>query len=378
MARRQIITKRTPKITRTTKSEQYIINKKYLGDEPVFTKKLSQTDLINALNWYGYMCSTDDAREYIMDYIKATGNPNDAKRIKSIPDLYVNLTLAWICRLLQRNCQLPSEYSGHVEQRIRQLLDLFPQSKEEIDDDTPKVSVQDRMREKAHDILGEVEGLIDDHMENSQDFSFYSWLTENNIPSVYIGRIISKLTPVLTELLEAAKGKDEQLKEGYRHLNKKELKALITFYEGMISDADRYANNAKKTRSPRKPRTVSTEKKIKNLKWQKEDATYKIASILPEKIIGSQELWTFNTKYKTITVLRSQDRGGLQVKGTSITNFDPQNSYTRGTGRKTEDTVRRVLDGGKIVLRKIMDELKTEKALAYRINENTILLRVVS
>ncbi len=378
MARRQIITKRTPKITRTTKSEQYIINKKYLGDEPVFTKKLSQTDLINALNWYGYMCSTDDAREYIMDYIKATGNPNDAKRIKSIPDLYVNLTLAWICRLLHRNCQLPSEYSGHVEQRIRQLLDLFPQSKEEIEDDTPKVSVQDRMREKAHDILGEVEGLIDDHMENSQDFSFYSWLTENNIPSVYIGRIISKLTPILTELLEAAKGKDEQLKEGYRHLNKKELKALISFYEGMISDADRYANNAKKTRSPRKPRTVSTEKKIKNLKWQKEDATYKIASILPEKIIGSQELWTFNTKYKTITVLRSQDRGGLQVKGTSITNFDPQNSYTRGTGRKTEDTVRRVLDGGKIVLRKIMDELKTEKALAYRINENTILLRVVS
>lgn len=324
------------------------------------------------------MCSTDDAREYIMDYIKATGNPNDAKRIKSIPDLYVNLTLAWVCRLLQRNCQLPSEYSGYVEQRIRQLLDLFPQTKTEEDDDTPKVSVQDRMREKAHDILGDVEGLIDDHMENSQDFSFYSWLTENNIPSVYIGRIVAKLNPVLSELLEAVTGKDEQLKEAYRHLNKKEMKALITFYEGMISDADRYANNAKKTRSPRKPRTVSVEKKIKNLKWQKEDATYKIASVLPEKIIGCQELWTFNTKYKTITVLRSQDRGGLQVKGTSITNFDPQNSYTRGTGRKTEDTVRRVLDGGKIVLRKIMDELKTEKALAYRINENTILLRVVS
>ena len=101
MARRPIV-KRTPKTVRTTKSEEYIINKKYLGDEPVFTKKLSQVDFINALNWYGYMCNTDDAREYIMDYMKANGYANDAKRIKSIPDLYINLTLAWICRLLQR------------------------------------------------------------------------------------------------------------------------------------------------------------------------------------------------------------------------------------------------------------------------------------
>ena len=64
-------------------------------------------------------------------------------------------------------------------------------------------------------------------------------------------------------------------------------------------------------------------------------------------------------------------------KGTSITNYDDTNSFTKGTGRKTEDVVKRVLDGGKIVLRKIMEELKTDKALAYRINENTILLRVV-
>jgi hypothetical protein len=375
MARRQII-KRTPKIVRTTRSEQYLVNKKYLGDEPVFTKPLTKIEYINALNWYSYMCDTNDAKEYICEYLKNTGRPDDAKRFKRLSDIHVPTTVAWCCRLIQRGCKIPTDVSGYITERIGEaLLNVTDVVEEE---DTPKVSVQDRMREKAHDILGEVEGLIDDHMEGNTDFSFYYWLTENNIPSVYVGRIIAKLTPVLGELLETAMGKDEQLKEGYRHLNKKELKALITFFDGMISDADRYANNAKKTRSPRKPRMVSTEKKIKNLKWQKEDATYKIASILPEKIINSQELWTFNTKYKTITVLRSQDRGGLQVKGTSITNFDPQNSYTRGTGRKTEDTVRRVLDGGKIVLRKIMDELKTEKALAYRINENTILLRVVS
>jgi len=123
---------------------------------------------------------------------------------------------------------------------------------------------------------------------------------------------------------------------------------------------------------------VSVEKKIKSLKFQKEDATYKIASISPEKVIGAMELWTFNTKYKTFTVLRAIDRGVLQIKGTSIINYDENSSLTRSCGRKNpEEFLKRILDGGKLVLRKVLDELKTEKPLAYRINENTILLRVV-
>jgi hypothetical protein len=47
-------------------------------------------------------------------------------------------------------------------------------------------------------------------------------------------------------------------------------------------------------------------------------------------------------------------------------------------GRKEpNDFLKRILEGGKLVLRKVLDDLKTEKPLAYRINENTILLRVV-
>ena len=91
------------------------------------------------------------------------------------------------------------------------------------------------MREKAHDILGEVEGLIDDNLENNTDFSFYNWLTENNIPAIYVNRIIAKLSPVLDELNEAIKGKDDQLKEGYGHLNKKQLRDMIAFFDGAVS-----------------------------------------------------------------------------------------------------------------------------------------------
>jgi hypothetical protein len=257
---------------------------------------------------------------------------------------------------------------------------MWDKAKEEPkeESETPRISIQDRMREKTHDILGEIEGLIDDYIYENVEFSMYEWLQSNNIPAAYATSIIAKFSPVLDELLEAYEGKDDQLKEGYRHLKKTEIKKLVSFYNTLIEDAERYSSNTKKVRTARKPRAVSVEKKIKGLKFQKEDATYKIASVSPEKIIGAMELWTFNTKYKTITRLTAIDRGGLQVKGTSITNYDESSSISRSVGRKEpNDFLKRILEGGKLVLRKVLDDLKTEKPLAYRINENTILLRVV-
>jgi hypothetical protein len=377
MARRPALIKRKPKITRVTKSEAYLVNKKYMGDEPIYTKPLTNMDYINALNWYNAMCSNSEAKEYIVTYLKNLGRVNDAKKIKSVPDSLIPTTVAWVCRLLSRGFTLPTDTQDYINDRIKETYKYIQEPKEE--DSKPVVSIQDRMRERAHDILGEIEGMIDDYIYDKVEFSMYEWLQSNNIPAAYATSIISKFTPVLDELLEAYEGKDEQLKEGYRHLKKADLKNLVSFYNTLIEDAERYSSNTKKVKKARKPRTVSVEKKIKNLKYQKEDATYKIASVSPEKIIGAMELWTFNTKYKTITRLTAIDRGGLQVKGTSITNYCENNSITRSVGRKDpNEFLKRILEGGKLVLRKVFDEIKTEKPLAYRINENTILLRVIS
>lgn len=375
MARRPIVT-RKQKTVRITKSEQYLVNKKYLGDEPHFNKPLTMIDYINSLNWYGYMCTVNDAREYLSEYLIKVKREKDVKKIKSLSDNEIPTTLAWISRMLTRDFVLPLEAKEYLDHRLKEITKSYKEPI--IKTEEPKVSVRDRMKERFHEIMGEIEGLIDEYMYDGKDFSLYNWLQSNNIPAAYATSIINKLTPVLEELKEAYNTKDEQLKEAYKNYSKPNLKKLIDFYQNLCDDVSKYSGVVKKTRKTRKPRTISVEKKIKNLKWQKEDATYKIASVDPAKIVGAQELWTFNTKYKTLTVLRALDRGGLQVKGTSITNYDENNSFSKGTGRRTEEYVKRVLDGGKIILRKIMDEIKTDKPLAYRINENTILLRIVS
>lgn len=375
MARRPITTRKS-KIVRVTKSEQYLVNKKYLGDEPSFTGELSKVDFINSLNWYNYMCNTDDAREYIEEHLKNIGRHEDAKKLKRISDINVPNTAAWVCRLVEHGCGVHSSDYGYAIKRIDEALSGAIENKEV--DEEPKVNIQHRIKERFHDIMGEIEGIIDDNIDLNQEFSFYQWLQENSIPAVYVSKIIQKLNPVYKELVDAYKTTDEQLKEGYSHLSKPQLKKIIAFYDGMIKDAEKYADTTKKTRAPRKPRTISVQKKLKNLKFQKEDQTFKIASVNPEKIIGASELWTFNTKYKTLTVLKAKDRGGLQVKGTSVVGFDEVASKTKGTGRRTEFYLSRVKEGGKVVLRNLMVELKTDKPLAYRINENTILLRVIT
>lgn len=371
MARRAALIAKKPKKVRVTRNESYLVNLKYMGDEPVFTKPLTNEDYSRALNWYNSMCDTNDAREYIKDWLNSKGRKDEAKKLSRVSDTWVPTTAAWVCRLLSRGCELPLSAVPFLEQKLKDALSRA--SKEEKKTvDTPVVSIQDRMRERQMDIIGDIEAMID----SEEPFSLYEWLKSKEIPATYCGAIVEKYTPWLLELIETYEGKDDQLKEAYRYLSKNKLKERIMFFNTLIEDASRYGDVAKKTRTPRKPRTVSNEKKLKNFKYQKEDNTYKIASINPEKIIGAQELWTFNTKYKTITVLRAIDRGGLQVKGTSITGYDEKNSVTKRTGRQPEKHLTSVKNGGKIILKKVLTELK-DAPLAYRINENTILLRVM-
>ena len=375
MARRAVIRKKS-KVIRKTKNETWLVNNKYLGDEPVLNDNYTQSEYSNALTWYHYMCSKDDAREYLETYLKNSNRAADAKKIKSVPDVWIPKTAAWVARIISRGGKVPQKPRDFLQKSLENIFSNIEKHTKVSPTDNPTVSIQQRMKKKADEILGEIENIVDERA-NTPDFSLYEWLKRKEIPTVYAEMIPQRYTAWLQELLDAISGVDKQLVEAYASVPKKKMEYDIVFFNMLIEDAERYADTSKKIRKPRKPRTISVEKKLSNLKYQKEDNTFKIASVSPEKIIGCNELWTFNTKYKTLTVLRALDRGGLQIKGTSIINYNENTSITKRTGRKSEYFIDRVLKGGKIVLKKLMDEMDKQSLLAYRINENTILLKVV-
>lgn len=373
---KRIITPKKQKKNKITKDQNYLINIKYIGTEPEFEGEYSKSDVIKALNWYNYMSNTNEAKDYINGYLKSFDRNQEIKKFKSVPDNFIPLTAAWFIRISNRGYVLTEKDILYIEKKIKEALSRVKKSS--VKEEKESVSIQDRIKEKTSEIIAEIEHIVDNR-DNIKEFSLYEWLKSKEIPASYSPAIVKAYQGWLNELLDAYSGVDPQLKEAYKSVPKSKMVKDIGFLNSIVEDAQKYSDVTKKTRAPRKPRAVSVEKKLKNFKCQKEDSTYKIASINPEKIIGASELWTFNTRYKTLTVLRAVDRGGLQVKGTSIINYDENNSMTKRTGRKTEYFVQRVLNGGKIVLRKLMDEdsIGNKTNLAHRINENTILLKVI-
>ena len=107
MARRQAIISKKIKPVRTTKTEQYLINHKYLGEEPDLAgKPIDDVTYAKAMTWYNYMCSREDAREYLDTYLVACGRVKEAKMLHSVSDTRFPVQAAWIARMLSRGASL--------------------------------------------------------------------------------------------------------------------------------------------------------------------------------------------------------------------------------------------------------------------------------
>jgi hypothetical protein len=133
---------------------------------------------------------------------------------------------------------------------------------------------------------------------------------------------------------------------------------------------------SKVNRAPRAKKAQPKEKIVAKLKYLKTHEQLKLVSINPTDIIGSQEVWVYNTKTRKIGKYVAAEFGELSVKGTGIINFDESKSVQK-TLRKPEEQLKEFKDSGKVQLRKFLEDIKAvDIKLNGRINEDTILLKV--
>lgn len=374
MARKSLKVRKVTK-PRKTASETFLINKKYLGDEPEFDPKktVEPSEQTRAYNWYNVMCDIEEARDYLETYLKLKNRNNDLKALKRVPNNYLPLTICWIARMLSRGAKLPDKSIEFFESKFDEIVNLSlekeePQEKKEPVD---KITIQDRIKEKISNTIGEIEGFVD---QKDELFDLYAYLQTNNFPAKYATSIAKYYEPIVEEMQLAVDGEIE----GYSSYSKKQLKSLQHFYNRLVDEANRYGSVQKKVRKTRSKKPQSIDKKLKHFKYKVEDQQLRLASIKPQDIVGAQELWCFNVQNKTLSVYRALDRAGLDIKRSAITKFDEKNSISKRIGRKTEEVIDKVLKGGKIIHRKLMDDISSAPSECNgRINPNTILLRVI-
>jgi hypothetical protein len=225
-------------------------------------------------------------------------------------------------------------------------------------------------------VITELEGLLDEWiMGNSPEANTIELMKAAILPAQAVKYVVDWADKRRAELQEAIDKLDPQLVEAYSHLSAKRKKEFIGWYEGIITDAQRFGTNTKTVRKARTKKPVSLEKQLSKLKYLKESPENKLVSINPSQIIGATELWTYNIKYKALTRYIAESGVGFEIKGTTLTKYDQSTSLTRKL-RKPEQTLAEVLTSAQTKAAKVFDALTTKPSVPNgRMNEDTIILK---
>jgi hypothetical protein len=330
-------------------------------DKPVPPERI---DIIQAFNWYNVERDEKDAA-------KILGCPVSIAR-----DFR---TLAWAKRMQERGYKFPATEASTYIDRMLTFKEALKSRKSTLEDsDTSNVvSIQERVLAKTDEIIGEMQGLIDEFgvRGDSRKLNAYQWMVDNEVKPIHANRIAEFFREQAKEIFEAAAGKNAALKEGYSIYTKARLLNLLHAHSNIVTDAIKLSN-ASKQRKPRKKKPVSFDKMVAKIKYLQRDDSLKLQSVDPVKIVGAIQLWIYNTKTRKLGVYNAEDESGLKMKGTTIKNYVENTSISK-TLRKPDVTLPIVTDGSKIALRKVMESIKAKPSkLNGRINKDTLLLRV--
>jgi len=349
-------------------------------DEPMVDQENYNVSLTSALVWYRDNVDEKKIRKFALEYFAKLGKKKEVLAINKANDYDVR-QLGVLCRLVSNGNALSEDHMKTIDNMVNHIIrkEALPTKIKEdktviVPVASNVISIQQRMEEKAHDLAGEIEGAIDDFVLNGckSDFSTKNYLLANQVAGPIAKRIGEFFIKTSEEIREAIAGDDSQIVEGYSHLTKRELKRFADFVDGIISDCQQQVQTAKANRAPRKRKAPPASKVVSKMKFMKDFAELNLKSCKPEDILTSTELWVYNTKYRKVTVYKS-DGGTLSVKGTTILGFDIKESKTM-TLRKPEEFFKG-LAMGKRALNGAFKKLTTKPSAPNgRVNEECILL----
>ncbi len=349
----------------------------------------------NTLQYFQYNVEKKQVGDIVKTYIKNNYSKSDAHFILANPDwkfatyshygcvgYWLNTNTNLHCKTMSQS--ILDEYVTSFKNYLTELVEpgktLLEEKKlkEKEKGNVIVLSPQQRLQKKIGDtIIQDLLELEDDWIEGKEtslnvyeQFKLYGLSGSATLP------VQVMVEGWLLDYEDALHKRCEQAVEGYAHLNKSELTRRINECHSMINDLARIKLATKALRKVKIKKVKSADKQVKNLKYKKEDDNFKIVSINPVQIIGCVMLYTFNTKYKTLTQYVTQAGAGFEISGSTIKNFSKEDSRSIKL-RKPDQMLPIILSKSQIQINKEWDKLTTKTFKPNgRINNETILLRI--
>ena len=357
-----------------------------MGMEPTWVRQPTDnrlSALSKAFSWYNYFYGKKDAREMIVAYLEAHDRKADVRTLKQIPDSSIRLTTGWLCRMSLVGLELTEHEQTKLDNLLKELLESKQTEVEveaPVEDTVPRITIQDRLREKVSECAGEMDGLFDEFIlagaKLTADYKPVVLMRSLNIAPQMVNDIKQIWTRKLAEFDEAVAGKDADLVQGYGYLSKIQLRNCVKFCELVISDCGAYVQIKKVERKPRKVKAVPPEKRAAKFKHIMEFAELKLKGLPAASLVDKAEAWLYDTKKrKLIHIVADSHAQAFTVKSNSIIGFSTVESQQK-TLRKPADVLKTLGAAGKPAARKIYKDLTTtETPFNGRGTENLIILK---
>ncbi len=348
----------------------------------------------DSMDYYRMNFSGRDLKPKVIDWMGRNGYTRDQiADFKKSKDWRSTLTMGAVAANLIKG--MPPVRADFNEGRntaqwlgaaISKVIEESKNDVEEVEDNeqkavVPTVTIQERVREASFKMTEEIENAIENFSADPEtfdpkQFKVMNLLKGKDAKAAHARIIKDYYQRQHDEYVELQEGKCDQLKEAYSHLTKAHVKKIIAFYHEILSACDMLAQEAKVNRKPRAKKAVSKDKLVAKLKYAKTFEPLKLVSVNPTDIIGSKELWVYNTKSRKLGKYVAADFSELNIKGTSIIGFS-ENLSIQKTLRKPEDKLKEFKAAGKVALRKFLEDINAvDTKLNGRINEEVILLKV--
>lgn len=353
----------------------------------------------SAMKYYRMESSSKELKGKVIDWMGKNGY--DKKTIasfKKTKDNRCSLTVGSIAACLLKGMQSTRVDFNNGRDTATwlgaEIAKIIDEGKNDIDEDAVKAtadadksvvytpSIQERTRDAALLMTEEIEDAYENFQTDPENFDpkafkMLNLLKGKGAKAAHARIIRDFYAGNLTELNELASGEgDEQLKEGYKHRSRKQIKNFIAFLQEIESACNMLMQEAKVNKKPRKTKAVSKDKLVAKLKFKKTDEPLKLVSANPADIIGAQELWIYNSKTRKLGKYVAEEFKELGVKGTTITGFSEMKSVQK-TLRKPVDQLKEFKAAGKVALRKFLEDINAvDTKMNGRLNEDTLLLKV--